>query len=123
MPLDFNDNAARERDRRLRRAILQTLRFCMTTSPSGSLGAQSLADLVNGPLPSDQRFEDASHVIRLARELVEKNMVREKIIGLRRGERLELRHLLYAITGEGVGLLTESRPIDLDIDDDRVEVE
>jgi hypothetical protein len=55
--------------------------------------------------------------------LVEKNMVREKIIGLRRGERLELRHLLYAITGEGVGLLTESRPIDLDIDDDRVEVE
>lgn len=119
MPLDFNQRADWERDKRLRRRLLQMLYLARSESPTGFLGATMLVDLVNSPLPSDQRTKDDRHAIGLLRDLVHKQLATEELVGLRRSDELALKHLKYRITAAGSGLMLETRPADPDIDDER----
>jgi hypothetical protein len=118
MSEDF-EIAARRRDRRLRRRIINLLKFVLPVSPSGGMSGRAIVDEVSGVEPEDQRFEDDSHAITLLRELVAKKLITESDRRTHRGQRFGLDLLSYKITDLGLALWNESIPADADIDDER----
>ncbi len=120
--MSFNfelEQANRQRDRRLRRAILGVLHAARVW-PSGSLGGQTILDLVNGGRATGQQIEDEPHCLGLCRDLVGKGLAVEHKTERRRTESFGLRHVSYAITAKGSSLVNETIPADPDIDDDRI---
>jgi hypothetical protein len=124
------DEANRERDRRLRRLLLESLEHAKRYFPGGLLDGVTTADTASGGLREAQRFEDEGHALSLLRDLENKGLVEIRPGVRRRGEREGLKHLTLKITARGTSLLNETlkddrgRPlIDPDIDDDRVAAE
>lgn len=113
--------AAKARDRRLRRQLLTALFECRA-SPSGWTGAVTLRDLAEAVFSDDQRFENEQHCIALLRDLLVKGLVEERQKTRRRDETFSLKHLEYRILGPGLNLHLEAAPPDPMIDDDRVPV-
>ena len=117
--MDF-DAANKARDRRLRRGLLQALHNARNAPRRGMYG-HALRDVVGGVGMPDQ-FEDDDHLIRLARDLVNKGLAGEEVEGLRRGQRLAAHHLFLRVTDKGSDLINEDIPPIAGVDDERVEV-
>ncbi len=111
-----------ERDKRLRRSLLSALDGAKVHGISGDLDGITLRDVVACALPDGQGFEDDAHAIGLIRDLRNKGLVEEQIVGMRRGQRVGLSHMRLKITARGSSLLNETLPVDPDIDDERVAV-
>jgi len=120
MPLDFDEPAKIERDKRLRRALLDLLYLIRGASPSGFSSGSFLVDSINKGLSRDQRVENDRHGISLLRVLEGMNMIDLRKSGLRRDDAVELKNLHCKITADGVALKTELSPPHPLIDDDRV---
>ena len=114
--MDF-EQAKRERDRRLRRALLSALHFAQKMNPSGFSGGMFLMDAAG---PGSDGFEGPTHALELLRQLVSKGLAEERLKVRRRGELFGLQHCEYRITAKGDSLWLETIPPDPDIDDDRV---
>jgi hypothetical protein len=121
MPLDFNESAARLRDRRLRRSLLSALHLARRYGPTGELDGVTLRDVSAAGLPEAQAFEDDDHAIGLIRDLQAKELCVIQIVGLRRGARCGLANMRVKVTAKGSSLINETLPVDPDIDDERVE--
>jgi hypothetical protein len=118
--LDQYERANRERDRRLRRYLLNVLHAGRNGLNGGELGGEFLRDCVNGTLAPGQTFEDDNHVISLLRDLVNKGLAEERTLQRRRGEGFYLRHVVAKVTAKGSSLINETIPPDPDIDDERI---
>jgi hypothetical protein len=116
--IDF-DEGKKKRDKKLRKRLLMVLHSALNQSPTGELSGPGAMDLAALGAYGDQGFEDEAHALRLARELVNKGLITERIIGLVRGERFDLRHTAYRITDKGSSLFLETAPPDPDVDDRR----
>lgn len=118
--MDF-ERAKNLRDRRLRRSLLFTL-HASRHSATGGINGQTLADVVESACADGQGFEDGDHLIRLVRDLENKQMAAVQVGGLRRGQRLRPDHLHVKVLDKGSRLMNETEPPDPDIDDERIEV-
>lgn len=115
--MDF-EAAKRTRDARLRRQMLETLQHARGFI-RGGLNGQTLLDVVAAGAADDQGFEDGDHFLRLAADLVNKQLAEQLIENLRRGQRLSPSHLFLKITARGSDLLDERVPPVPGIDDER----
>lgn len=122
MPLDFNQRAEWQRDRRLRRRLLQVLHLARNDSPTGYLSGGVMVELINNGQPREWQIKDERHAITLLRDLVDKALATEQIVGLRSNEEeISIRNLRCRITAAGKSLLLETLPPDPDIEDGRGE--
>lgn len=119
-PLSDFGAARKERDKRLRRRMLSTLRLARAMSPKGGLSGRSLRDNVDGVMPTDQQTENDEHALGLLRDMTAKGYFEESPLPRRRGQSFGLDYLFYRITARGVSLWEESIPPDPDVDDDRI---
>jgi hypothetical protein len=109
-----------ERDKRLRRKILWTLRIVMGVNGSMEAGGRFILDQVNGIMPPGQQIEDDEHAVRLLRELKQYGLVEERDARKRKEQRFGLDWLQYKISGEGLALLNESRAPHPEVWDERM---
>lgn len=110
----------RQRDRRLRRRLLETLYNARAFAPSGWYGARSLVDLVNTAAPADANIEDEAHAMALLRDLENKGLVEHRDTRTRKLQAYGLTYLDARITARGSSLMEETLPADSDIEDERI---
>jgi hypothetical protein len=111
------------RDKRLRAWVLRVLRTALAVGMrDGQVGAETLVREVNTYVPRDMRFEDDSHARIVLAELRLKGLIEEIDTRRRPGSEAHgFAFLAYRITSTGMSLLNQTAPVDLDIEDDRVE--
>jgi hypothetical protein len=119
MAIDY-EVANRQRDRRLRRRLLNTLHLARAMSPRGGMSGRTLKDLVDGVMPPEQKFEDDGHALALMRDLANKDLFAEEALPRRRGQSFGLDYVFFRITAKGSGIWEETVPADPDIDDERL---
>lgn len=110
----------RQRDRRLRRRLLETLYNARAFAPSGWYGARSLVDLVNTGATAGAGIEDEMHALALLRDLEAKGLIEVLDQRTRKLQAYGLTHLSARITSGGASLIEETAPVDLDIEDERI---
>ena len=116
-------NANDKRDARLRRNILVALDNARRHAPTGELSGEAVRDAAGLVAAFDGGFEDEAHCIALCRDLVLKQLATERVTGMRQGDRLRLRHLVYRLAPRGLELLQESIPPVAGVEDERLVIE
>ena len=111
-----------ERDRRLRKAILDTLSLSRYSAPTGRLRGETVVKTVHGGGPFDDQIENDQHAMLLLRSLVFGGYVDEEITTpLRVGESVvRPRNATYRINDKGLQLVNEQLPIDPLVEDGRL---
>jgi hypothetical protein len=114
--------AAKLRDRRLRRRVLNALQLSLSQSPSGELSGRTLMEVINPIMGPGSRFEGEEHCLRICREMVAKGYCTERDARTHpKRQPFGLPWLTYKITDKGIALWNESAGPDGDVEDDRVE--
>lgn len=111
--------ARKNRDRKLRKALLQGLYFTRR-EPDPRLIARTLVDVVNRTRHGDQRTEDDGHAMALLRDLSAKGLITIEHLTRHRGEAVGLDNMRATISATGTSLIEESIAADPDIDDERI---
>lgn len=109
-----------ERDRRIRRQILITLRIVAGLPAIREMSGRGLMEQ-NEQGAADLRVEDESHLLRLLGELVAWGLIEERDDRKRKSAGgLGLSNLMYRIGGDGLALLSENRAPHAGVWDDRI---
>jgi len=108
------------RDRRLRRAILQSLHRARANESGGWISGRFLFDVLGYSCPSSAGPESDSHLLALLRDLVAKKLVEERDDRDRRSQSFSLDRLSFRVMAMGSSLCEETIPPDPDIDDERI---
>lgn len=115
-----HDVAARRRDQRLRKRILQMLHAARVRPESGWCSGTFVYDVLDGALPPGQRPDGDDHLLGLLRDLVASGHAEERDDRTRRGQRAGLDLLSFRVTSRGTALVCEAVDPDPLVDDPRL---
>lgn len=119
MPIDFDEPLKRERDRRLRRSLLELLYLARGTAPLRGVSGRRAVASVEQSMVSDMRFESDRHATQLLQDLSDKGLITLQRGTRRKGEELTPDHLFARISDAGARLFREEAPADPDVWDPR----
>lgn len=119
MPIDFDEPLKRERDRRLRRSLLEVLYLARGTAPLRGVSGRRAVASVEQSIVSDMRFESDCHAVQLLQDLADKGLVSLERKTRRKGEAVTPDHLFARVTDAGARLYREEAPADPDVWDPR----
>ncbi|MCC6425119.1 MAG: hypothetical protein IT447_16720 [Phycisphaerales bacterium] len=107
----------RQRDRRLRRRLLETLYSARAFAPSGWYGTRAMVDLLAA---AGAAVEDEAHAMGLLTDLVNKGLIELRDTRTRKLQPYGLGCLDARIVARGSSLVEETEPPDADIEDERL---
>jgi hypothetical protein len=119
MAMDFGEPVRRERDRRLRRGLLEVLYLARGTAPMKGVSGRRAVMSVEQSIVSDMRFDGDTHAVSLLQDLADKGLVALERRARRKGEAVTPDHLFARVTDAGARLYREEAPADPDIWDPR----
>lgn len=114
------EQVKRQRDRRLRRRLLDVLHAARGGPSSGFISGTMLRDLYGDQSMARERCESDEHLMQLMRDLTNKGLVEGKDTRVYKREPWGLDVLEYRITATGSSLINETVTPDPDIDDARI---
>lgn len=117
MPIDFDGPARKERDRRLRRSMLEMLYLCRGTAPRRGVSARSVLVTVDASAVSDMRTESDRHGLQLLHDLAAKGLIELERGVRRKGEDPTPDTVFCRITDAGSRLYREEAAPDPDVYD------
>lgn len=122
MPLDFDEPLKRDRDRRLRRKLLDVL-YLSRGAPLGGLNGRPLVIATDNSMAPGLHLEDDRHAMDLIRDLENKGLVTVERKMRPRGTSFGPDHIVVKITDRGSQLCREAIDPDPDVHDQRVRAE
>lgn len=114
-----NENAQKQRDRRIRRRLLAALHQMRGNESDGWATGQFLVDAVSGYVPRDEVPSDEDHALNLLRDLVNGGYAEERDDREYIQQPFGLRYMSYRVTHKGSQLWLEYLEPDPMIEDDR----
>lgn len=119
MPLTFGEQARKDRDRRLRRSVLEVLYLCRGTAPLRGISGRAVRLQVDGSVVSELRTESDRHLLELLHDLQAKGLINVER-GVRRKNEDPTPDTVFArITDAGSRLYREEAAPDPDVYDPR----
>jgi hypothetical protein len=118
MSFDFGEKFKLDRDRELRRAILESL-YLSRSSPRGGLSGRAIVKLIASSQVSELSFEDDGHAMALFRDLLNKHLIAETRLTRLKHQSFGPDYVILCITDKGSMLNRREIAADPDIADDR----
>jgi len=109
----------RDRDRHLRRRLLQSLHAVRADAEGGWANGRWITNIVAASLSPAYEFEGANHRLKLLHDLVNKGLVEPRDDRKYDDEPYAIDYLSFRITDHGSRLVNETAPPDPDIEDPR----